>query len=71
MQSHLHAHISRTLATPGNERMFFMGKKSKTITVEVGRDAINGKFITVAEAERRHDTAIVQHIKRPANTQKK
>lgn len=32
-------------------------------TFKVGRDAKTGKFITVKEAERRKNTAIVQTIK--------
>ncbi len=31
-------------------------------TFKVGRDAKNGKFITVKEAQRRKSTAIVQKI---------
>ncbi len=32
---------------------------------KIGRDAINGRFITVQDAERRKKTAIVETIKTP------
>lgn len=38
-----------------------MAKKN---TFKVGRDAKNGQFITVKEAERRKSTAIVETIKK-------
>ena len=34
-------------------------------TYKVGRDAKNGQFITVKEAQRRKATAVVETIKRP------
>lgn len=39
-----------------------MAKKSQTF--KVGRDAKNGKFITVKEAERRKSTAVVETIRK-------
>lgn len=42
-----------------------MAMKPNTYIVKVGRDSKDGKFITVKEAQRRHDTAEVQHIKIP------
>lgn len=47
-----------------------MAKKPKYVEFEVGRDAINGEFITVEEAKRRPKTSIVQKIKRPRNPKK-
>lgn len=32
---------------------------------KIGRDAINGRFISVEEAKRRKKTAIVETIKKP------
>ena len=46
-----------------------MGTK-KTVEFEVGRDAGDGRFITVEEAKRRKKTAIVEAITRPSNTHK-
>jgi hypothetical protein len=40
-------------------------KKSSTYKIEVGRDSIDGKFITVKEAESRPRTTEVEHIKIP------
>ncbi|MDA0304924.1 MAG: hypothetical protein O3B76_01365 [Proteobacteria bacterium] len=42
-----------------------MVKKKSYTKFKVGRDAGDGKFITVKEAERRKKTAIVETIKRP------
>lgn len=33
-------------------------------TIKIGRDAKNGQFIPVKEAERRKSTAVVEKIKR-------
>jgi hypothetical protein len=33
-------------------------------TIKIGRDAINGQFIPVKEAEKRKSTAVVEKIKR-------
>ena len=41
-----------------------MPKKSKKQSRKIGRDAKNGQFISVKEAERRKSTAIVETIKR-------
>lgn len=38
---------------------------SKTVVFKVGRDAEDGTFIPVEEARIRHDTAIVETIRRP------
>ena len=40
-----------------------MSSKRKK-SYKVGRDAINGQFITVKEAKRRKKTAVVETIKR-------
>jgi len=48
-----------------------MGTKKKTTkgaTHKIGRDAKTGRFITVAEAQRRKKTAVVETI---SNTPKK
>lgn len=37
---------------------------AKTTIFKIGRDAGNGQFITVKEAQRRPSTAIVQTIKK-------
>lgn len=48
-----------------------MGNKtSKTTEFEIGRDAGNGQFITISEAERRPKTTVVETIERPSNTHK-
>jgi hypothetical protein len=38
--------------------------KSKTLTIQVGLDAQNGKFITVTEAKLRKSIAVVETFKR-------
>jgi hypothetical protein len=39
----------------------------KTVTIEVGRSAITGKFIPVSQANSHPRTTIVQHIKVPVS----
>jgi len=39
-------------------------EKNITYTIKVGRDAKNGRFITVKEARRSKSTAVVETIKR-------
>lgn len=34
------------------------------VTYRIGRDAITGKFISVAEAERRPETTVIETIRR-------
>jgi hypothetical protein len=43
----------------------------KTTTVEIGRSAISGRFMPVAEAERKPSTTIVQHFTKPIKPVKK
>lgn len=42
-----------------------MTETAPVITYRVGRDAITGKFIPVAEAERRPETTVIVTIRRP------
>ena len=42
-----------------------MSKKKNTPDVKVGRDAGTGKFISVKEAERRKNTAVVETMRKP------
>lgn len=44
---------------------------SKTTTFKVGRDAKNGQFIPVKQAERRKSTAIVETVRRSTGGKKK
>ncbi len=37
----------------------------KTTTIKIGRDAGNGQFITVKEAENRPKTTVIETIKLP------
>ena len=70
MHPQLHAQISGfCVRVPWNGRISAMGTK-KTVEFEVGRDAGDGRFITVEEAKRRKKTAIVEAITRPSNTHK-
>lgn len=41
-----------------------MTSKTKQVSIKIGRDAGNGQFIPVKEAERRKKTAVVETIKR-------
>ena len=41
-----------------------MGQKKQPKTYKVGRDAGNGQFIPVEEAQRRKKTAVVETMKR-------
>ena len=43
----------------------------KNTTFKIGRDAKNGKFIPVEEAQRRKATATVETIKCPSRSNKK
>lgn len=38
--------------------------RTRTIKVQVGRDARTGRFISVAEARRRKATAVVETVRR-------
>lgn len=46
------------------EGTMIMGKSTKTVTTKIGRDASDGRFIPVKEAERRPTTTTVETIKR-------
>lgn len=45
--------------------------KSKSTTYKVGRDAENGRFIPVKQAERRKSTATVETMRRGAGSKNK
>lgn len=51
--------------TPEDDERRCENMGSKKTSIKIGRDARNGRFVTVEEAKRRPATAVVERIKRP------
>lgn len=48
---------------PSNDPLKRQGNNAMAKTVEKGRDAITGRFISIEEANRRRNTSVIEKVK--------